>query len=104
MKRLVCSRRIFTCWNSSALTAADSSLEAELFCTTWEIWLIPSVTWAMDSASPCTASAITLMELLESRTSSRVVCRVWDTSSTIWLPRWAALMEFSISSRVAFAA
>ena len=90
--------------NSSALTAADSSLEAEFVCTTADICPMPSVTWAMDSDSSRTASAITPMSSLERLTSSMVSRNAADTSSTIPLPRLAADTQLSISLVVAAAA
>ena len=56
---------------------------------------MPSVTWAMDSASFLTAVTISLMAELDRVTSSRVLLRVADTSVTIRLPRpvaWTARM------------
>ena len=65
---------------------------------------MPSVTWAMAAASPSTAWAITPISWLDLVTSSRVLCRVWDTSPTMRRPRSVAPTELSMSSLVALAA
>ena len=65
---------------------------------------MPSVTWAMDSASFSTALTISPMAVLDCITRSRVFFRVADTSLTIRLPRPVACTEFSIRPLVALAA
>ena len=51
---------------------------------------MPSVTWAMDSASLSTALTMAPMAVLDCTTSSSVLFRVMETSSTIRLPRLVA--------------
>ena len=67
------------------LTAGGVALD-----TTAEIWSMPSVTWAMDSASLSTALTMAPMAVLDCTTSSSVLFRVMETSSTIRLPRLVA--------------
>ena len=72
-----------TCSNSSALTAADSSLLAVFDCTTLEICPTASATCEMEVASAYTASVKALMAELDSMTSVSVFCRESETSLTI---------------------
>ena len=44
--------------DSSSLAAADSSLVAELVCTTELIWSMPSVTWAAAPSRDTSASSV----------------------------------------------